>query len=280
MAENIRLPRKRPSGICKLCLLEKTLCESHLMPTGLYRFCRRPDCDPVLITSKVMMPTSRQTKHRLLCEDCEMLLNRNGEDWVLPTLATTEGGFPFYSLLQKQSPLFDEPGATAYAVSSNPEIHREALVHFALGIFWKASVHSWKQGSISPRIDLGLQGEYFRRFLRGQAGFPQNMALLLEVSPPPVGAICFTHPVSRRTKPEMFFFYVPGMMFTLWRGDLTEEQRLTCLISNRQGPVVSVDTTPRVMQLLKENSDTARKTEHMHEIIRKREHDGRRRFKL
>lgn len=280
MAENTKLPRKRPSGICKLCLLEKTLCESHLMPKGLYRFCRRPDCDPVLITTKVMMPTSRQTKHRLLCEDCEMLLNRNGEDWVLPTLATIAGAFPFYSLLQKQSPLFDEPGATAFAVSSNPEIHREALVHFALGIFWKASVHSWKRARMGPWIDLGLQSEALRRFLRGEGCFPQNMALNIEVTPPPVGAISFTHPVVRGINPEMFFFYVPGIMFTLWRGDLTEEQRLACLISNGQGPVLAVDTTSRVMQLLKGNAKTARKSEQMREIIRTRESDGRRRFTL
>ncbi len=280
MAKNPKLVGKRPVGICKLCLLEKTLCESHLMPKGLYRFCRTADCDPVLITHKIMRPTSRQTKHYLLCEGCERLLNRNGEDWVLPTLATIEGSFLFYSLLQKQRPLFDEPNAIAYAVSNNPEINREALIHFALGIFWKASVHSWKRGSTAPRIDLGLQSEDLRNFLRGEGGFPQNMALLLEVSPPPVGAILFTHPVVSGTNPEMLFFYVPGMLFILWRGCHAEGQRACCLISNQQGPVVVVDTTPRVMKLLREVAKTARKSEQMREIISKREHDGRRRFTL
>src|SRR5580658_309476 len=113
---------RRPIGKCRLCLLEKTLCESHLMPKGLYRFCRTVDSEPVLITDKMMMPTSRQTKHYLLCEGCEALLNQNGEDWVLPTLATVEGSFPFYSLLQKHEPLFAESDMTAYAVSNSPEI--------------------------------------------------------------------------------------------------------------------------------------------------------------
>lgn len=214
MAKNTKIARKRPVDICKLCLLEKALCESHLMPKGLYRFCRVADCDPVLITNKIMRPTSRQTKRYLLCEGCEQLLNRNGEDWVLPKLATIEGEFPFYSLLQKQNPLFDEPNAIAYAVSNNADIDRGKLIHFALGIFWKASVHSWKQGSTAPRINLGLQSEDLRKFLKGEGGFPQNMALILEVSPPPVGAIVFTHPV-RSINPEMFFFYVPGMFFRL-----------------------------------------------------------------
>jgi hypothetical protein len=228
----------------------------------------------------MMMPTSRQTKHYLLCEDCEALLNRNGEDWVLPTLATTEGAFPFYSLLQRQEPVFTEPDATAYAVWNNPEINKEALIHFAIGIIWKASVHSWKRGTTAPRIDLGLQSDVLRKVLRGEGSFPQNMALFLEVSPPPVGAIFFTHPVVRGTNPEMLFFYVPGLFFTLWRGDLTEEQRIGCLVSNQQGPVVVVDTTPRVMQLLRGIAKTARKSEQMREIISKREHDGRRRFTL
>ena len=275
-----KLARKRPVGICKLCLLEKTLCDSHLMPKSLYRFCRTADCDSVLITANRMMPTSRQTRHHLLCDGCETLFSRNGENWVLPTLATIEGAFPFYSMLQKQEPLFAELDLAAYAVSNNPEIKREALIHFALGIFWKASVHSWKQGSTAPWIDLGLQSEDLRRFLRGEGGFPQNMALLVEVTPSPVRAISFTHPMVRSTNPEMFFFYVPGIFFTVWRGNLTEEQKNSCFISNPQGPVVAVDTTPRVMQLLKGIAKTARKSPQMQEIISKREHDGRRRFTL
>jgi hypothetical protein len=250
------------------------------MPKGLYRYCRTSDCDSVLITTHMMMPISRQTRHHLLCEGCEALLSRNGETWVLPRLATIAGAFPFYALLQQEEHMFAEQDVAAYAISKNTAINRDALIQFALGIFWKASVHSWKQGRTEPWIDLGLQSVALSRFLRGEGCFPQNMALILEVTPPPVGAICFTHPIVRGTNPEMFFFYVPGMMFTLWSGDLTEEQRLACLISNRQGPVLVVDTTSRVMQLLKGNAKTARKSEQMLEIIRGREGDGRGRFTL
>jgi len=234
----------------------------------------------VLITDKMMMPTSRQTKYYLLCEGCEAVLNQNGEDWILPTLATIDEAFPFYALLNKQEPLFAEPDSAAFAVSNNPEINREKLVHFALGIFWKASIHSWNAGSTAPRIDLGSQSDELRRFLRCEAGFPQNMALLLEVSPPPVDAICFTHPVVRGHNLEMLFFYVPGLLFTLWRGDLMEKQRLSCLISNPQGPVLVRDTTQRVKELLSAISKTARKSDQMRKIISQREHSGGKRFLL
>lgn len=280
MAKHSKMTGEINVGICKLCLLTGTLRKSHLMPKGLYGYCRASGCDPVLISTDVMMPTPRQTKHYLLCAGCEALLNENGENWVLPKLATIAGAFPFYGLLQSLEPMFDEQDVAAYAISNNPAINRQALIQFALGIFWKASVHSWKRVRVGPWIDLGLQSEDLRRFLRGEGGFPQNMALNLEITPPPVGAICFTHPVGRGTNPKMFFFYVPGMMFTLWRGDVTEALRLTCLVSNGSGPVIVVDKTPHVMRLLKENAKTAHKTEQMREIIRERESDGRRRFKL
>jgi hypothetical protein len=250
------------------------------MPKGLYRLCHTRDCDPVLITTKMMMPTSRQTKHYLLCEDCEARLNQDGENWVLPTLATVAGAFPFFSLLQKQEPLFTLPDVTAYAVSNNLTINKKALIHFALGIFWKASVHSWKQESTAPRIDLGLQSEGLRMFLRGEGCFPQDMALHLEVSPPPVGTIAFTDPIARRTTPKMYYFYVPGMFFSLWMGSLTDEQRISCLVSNWQWPVTAADKTHLVMLHLRGLAKTARKSDRMQKIIRSREIDGQRRFTL
>ena len=106
------------------------------------------------------------------------------------------------------------------------------------------------------------------------------MALGLQVSRPPVGTILFNHPVVRGRNPEMSFFYVPGMFFTLWRGDLAAEQRVTCLVANQQGPVVVLDTTELVMQLVSTTAKTARKSEKMKKIINKRERDGQRRFKL
>lgn len=268
------------TGICELCLQEQRLCESHLMPRGLYRSCRTHDCDPLLITSKVMRPTSLQTKDYLLCKDCEQFLNRNGEDWVLPKLATMKGDFPFYCLLKKQEPLFAEPDAIAYAVAKNPEIDRDKLIHFALGIFWKASVHSWKEGSTAPRIDLGLQSEDLRKFLRREAGFPGNMALYLSVSPPPVGVIAFTEPV-RGSNADFrnFYFYVHGMFFSLSiHNDLAEVPNW-CL-TNSQGLVTVRDWTPNIMAILGKTTRTAYRTKKMRETISKRERDGQRRSKL
>ena len=85
--------------ICKLCLKDKPLISSHLMARGIHDFCRTPDDDPIFISSKVIMQSGRQLQHPLLCRECDGLLSREGENWVLPLLATAEGTFPFHDLL-------------------------------------------------------------------------------------------------------------------------------------------------------------------------------------
>jgi len=45
---------------------------------------------------------------------------------------------------------------------SKPEIDVEKLTHFALGIFWKAGVHSWKKNKDEPMINLGVYGQPLR----------------------------------------------------------------------------------------------------------------------
>src|SRR5450756_406723 len=68
---------------------------------------------------------------------------RMGESWLLPKLAQQDGPFPFLDILEKGSPIASKEGGLAYIASNNPEVDIEKLTHFALGIFWKASVHSW-----------------------------------------------------------------------------------------------------------------------------------------
>ena len=61
-----------------------------------------------------------------------------------------------YDLLQKVPPDFAETHLAGYAASPNPDIEVEKLTHFALGVFWKASVHSWRKNENENLIELGL----------------------------------------------------------------------------------------------------------------------------
>src|SRR5256885_5057970 len=163
-------------GKCKLCLVDKELQESHLMPASLYDLCRAPDSEPVFVTSQVVMHTSRQTKHPLLCWNCEQLISSSGESWVLPRLATIDGKFPLVEILTSRPPEVVDDESTAYAAAKNPGIDVSKLLHFASSIFWKAAVHSWKGGQTEPQIELGPYADPLRRFVLKAGPFPTYMA--------------------------------------------------------------------------------------------------------
>src|SRR3982074_2531244 len=108
-----------PRGICKLCLEDKELCDSHLLPKSLYALLKSKKKDPVMVTSEVARHTSRQVKHYLLCSVCEDILNRGGETWLLPLLATIEGNFPLFDIITSIPPEADELDIKAYSASKN-----------------------------------------------------------------------------------------------------------------------------------------------------------------
>ena len=115
-----------------------------------------------------MLPTDEQVQTYLLCDDCEEILNSGGERWVVSRLLTVEKRFPLYDLLTQQKPDFSEDGFLVYFAAQNPQIDTDKLMHFALGVFWKASVHSWDPKETDPLIELGPYSEKIRLWLRGE----------------------------------------------------------------------------------------------------------------
>jgi hypothetical protein len=133
----------RHSGICKLCLADKPLASSHLISAGVYNYIRNGEHRLIRVGGGIVLPTDDQTQTYLLCDDCENILNRGGEAWVVGKLLTLENKFPLYDLLTQRKPNFDVDGMLIYCAAQNPQIKAAKLTHFALGIFWKESVHSW-----------------------------------------------------------------------------------------------------------------------------------------
>jgi hypothetical protein len=226
--------------ICKLCLKDKPLISSHLMARGIHDFCRTPDDDPIFISSKVIMQSGRQLQHPLLCRECDGLLSREGENWVLPLLATAEGTFPFHDLLLEGAPGGSDGDSKMYAASRNPKIDVAKLAHFAMGVFWKASVHSWRGGETEPLIQFAKYGESARTFLLGKAPFPAKMVLIAGVIPPPVKTIGFCHPYRGSASGyHNFLFFVPGIEFALLVGNtISSDLKQTCFASHRLHPIL------------------------------------------
>ena len=174
---------------CKLCLQVKLLCDSHLAPAGLYRYCKAAELGPVRMTANEIAVANVEVTAPLLCQECEDRLNRDGENWLLPKLATIDQKFPFYDLLVSVPPDTAEDGSAAYACSRNDKIGFRKLTNFAIGVFWKASVHSWEEGKTTPLIELGKYREQFRLFLMRKGRFPERACLALGVTPPEKAAM-------------------------------------------------------------------------------------------
>lgn len=227
-------------GISKLCLMERQLVDSHLMSRGLYDLCKTSDDDPIFVSSNVIMQSSRQLQHPLLCEACDGWLSREGESWVLPLLATIDGRFALFDLLKAVTPDVTDGDLTGYAASRIPEIDCPKLTHFAAGVFWKASVHSWRRGETAPLIELGKYGELLRTFLREKTPFPEKMILIVGLIPPPVKTINFCYPYrGSASGHHNFLFHVPGIEFALLVGNTVRvDDKASCFASHPLHPMI------------------------------------------
>jgi hypothetical protein len=270
-----------PTGICPLCELNKTLIQSHLASAALYKLCRAPDSDPMQVTNEVVMRTGRQLQDYLLCSGCDGMLSTEGESWLLPLVGRMDG-FPLYDLLTKQKPDAVDGDGAIYAAARNPDIDVPKIIHFAMGMFWKASVHSWSRKRVKPLIDLGKYGEDVQKFLRGEAKFPEHMALTVGVSPPPIMPT-FTMPYrGSATEYHNFLFHVPGINFALAVGSqVGEDMRSACFASHPLHPILLEDLADENLKVSRSVAAGARKAQsvlayvkeskHLHEYLRKRE---------
>jgi len=251
-------------GICKLCLEVKMLCDSHLAPAGLYRYCKAKDLGPVRMTATEITATNIEVTAPLLCQECEDRLNRDGENWLLPKLATIDQKFPFYDLVVAVPPDTAGEDFAAYACSRNEKIGFRKLTNFAVGVFWKASVHSWEEGKTTPMIQLGKYEERLRLFLMRKAQFPEKASLTIGVTPPANAVIGFNMPVLRAKRPwHMYLLHVPGIVFILSVGnEITRDQRENCFFSNPLHPIIVANFSQDILKLVgRETKNAARSQE-------------------
>jgi putative endonuclease len=121
-------------------------------------------------------------------------LNDGGERWLLPLLARIDLTFPLLDIIEKLPPDQVDGEWMGYAAIRNPAVEVNKLIHFAMGVFWKASVHAWSGSSREPRIDLGPYREEVRGFLRGERVFPRHMGLVVGILPREKALISFNQP--------------------------------------------------------------------------------------
>ena len=256
-------------GICKMCLQQGDLIRSHLIPRAVYSLCRTADSEPVKISTKVIMQTSRQTQDYVLCAKCDNFLSERGENWVLPKLKTWNDGFPLYDLLAEVPPDVIEGDGAAYAAMRNSKIDVKAITHFAVGIFWKASVHSWTKNRGEPRIELGPYSDKLRKFLRDEAVFPEHVVLNVGICQPETMFSNALEPY-RGSSPgtRNYIFNVPGAQFALTVGKtISREIRETCFSSNPLHPIIVTDLGTPMMELYRRQTKDAHRSRKLLEYL-------------
>ena len=219
-----------PMGKCNLCLRTADLQNSHLMPASLYKKARIPGAsnpNPTLITGKGIKQTSRQIRNYVLCRDCEQLFSKNGENYVMTQVFDgNTKTFPLLDVLRTATPSWSGPDFLGYDLASTPAIDRDQLGYFALSVFWRASVHIWREPGEEPvTIDLGkAYNETFRQYLLGQAGFPENVALLVIACTDALSQDTFCVPsLGSRNLERTYSFMAKGLNFLMIIGKQLRE---------------------------------------------------------
>ena len=133
-------------GKCKLCLLDKPLCESHLIPESLYAHVREGGESPIRVGDGVVMPTDRHMTTYLLCSKCEDILSKGGETWVAPKLAWVDGRFPLFDLLEAA-------GGFSAAEEGEGLFYARDSVGNPAGCSPVGVVRQSRYGTASPRCD-------------------------------------------------------------------------------------------------------------------------------
>lgn len=234
-------------GICKLCHNESVLLESHFLPAAIYKSLlnraeRNPH--PYLMSATRTIESSRQIQDHILCAECEDRFNRGGESWVLSQMAR-EKGFPLQEKLLAASPIQSIPGLTTYAAGRIKGIDVDKLEYFALSVFWRASVHTWKPpfGEKYERLELGPYRERLGLYLLG-GPFPKDVVTLISVCtasefdrgmfPPFPG-------IPRPNEGRPYSFLIPGIQFSmvLGRGMTAESRELSSHISPERRVFIS-----------------------------------------
>jgi len=247
-------------GTCKMCLQRKQLVKSHFMPAALYDYCREGVNSPIKVGDGVVYPTDRQTCDYLLCKDCEHIFSDGGECWIADKLAkwkkgSSERAFPLYSFLAERAPYYREGGTNIYFAAAAPEIRVDKLTHFALGIFWKASVHSWSRTEKESRIEFGSYRDAIRDWLRTGRNFPHHVYLIVNIATPSHAQVALTDPYEG-TRPRggwrNFLFHVPGVLFLLAIGKTVDAPtKALCICNNPGKPIAICDSlTKKFVQVL------------------------------
>jgi hypothetical protein len=182
-----------------------------------------------------------------LCHDCEERLNKNGENWFLANCWRHDGDFPLHDALKTATPITSQ-SLNLYKASSIAKIEVDALTYFAASMFWRASVHKWRE---CKQIHLGPYQEELRTYLLRQTPFPKHCQLVVSV---PETITQFTHITlfpygsSSRGSYRIYKLLIRGVGFSLLVGKLIPSQNILIdFVRGEENPICMSDNLEKAL---------------------------------
>ena len=129
-----------------------------------------------------------------------------------------DGTFPLLEMLRNAPSRIPGPAWTTYTIRDTPKIDRDRLAYFAMSVFWRASVHTWKMANgETTSIRLGKKyDEEIRQYLVGDISIPRNTSLIVSVCTDKTSQRSFFAPSENgKTKDRSVGFGARGIMFFL-----------------------------------------------------------------
>jgi hypothetical protein len=265
-------------GTCKLCLTaDAELRDSHFTPKSTYGLFHDGTNEPVRFVEKSLFPSSKQVKDYVFCGDCEQLFNREGENWFCPLLPTVGGPFPLRERVMKGPVLYRDETTAVFQAANNPEVDTAKLTHFALGMFYKAAVHSWKKDAAEPHMLMEPENlEAIRQYLLGQSDLPKRMALCITVD-------SLTTPLQMSVQPyrmedaqglKRYVFYLAGVLFQLFVGEDAAEKNVACFGVHPGRPIWMQNVSIVVRDTSREEFKGAKRTKKLEETLKDLDEKG------
>jgi hypothetical protein len=169
-----------PIAPCKLCSKVGTLTDSHIIPQFAYRRVTQmaspteKNKTPVQVGEGIAMFKADQLSEYLLCRACEEMFG--GWEKYVAGVTWKDGAFP----------LLD--AALAHLIVGGPDDFRparlaecsdiEAISKFGTSVLWRSAACP---DLMKNAICLGPHFDRFREYLLGEAPFPENARLVLQI---------------------------------------------------------------------------------------------------
>ena len=218
-------------GLCPLCSQQKQLEKSHYVGRALHLL-SQDDGGAVFMTPQRIELSSGKSGRTCCAAGAKTFWPKNesyAHEWI-----NRKDRFPLLERLNVAAPVRWTPNGTEFSGAAIG-VSTERLAHFALGIFWRASVNKWRTlGLQTTSLDLGSLAEPIRLYLRGKGPFPMGCVLLMTVCTDhgSQGLVFAPNPTRGGMFP-CFSMLVRGIKFTLVMGDaLPGELREACCVGS------------------------------------------------